>query len=478
MNVGRTGSRRFHVGSRRLFVFATSIALAGCADVLDIRTSRFVADAGPTNGQCEGTLRVRVLYDMTGSTRDVGIPAGKGVVDHLRAIDAAGGIRGCRLDVLEGDTHYDVESTLAVYRDWQQRPEWREVSTIFGQGTPMTQAIGPLAAEEKKLLMTTAFNGELATPVSSEHDVGVPSVNNSFAEAVVPTRKRSPGYPFVFFQGTDYTTAARIAMNFVWKRGAKRVAFFACSTSAFCTDPVDGGKTFIGVLGGTRVGRDLAIELDEPEASIEQRVEAYLREEVAHAAADPTYVPVDWIWFGNTRATLARLGRALARIAQRVPLVPKLVTDNWGVDEQLHRDCGDACAGIHGVQPFPVFGDGSAAGMAKLVEIHHASRAAEGLPADAYAQVQYVYGYVAVSTWRAAVEAALDAGLPISGENLRVALEHFQQRSIDGLATLSYSAVDRRPQSSARVYVQGASGKLEQVGQPISISLQSDWLGW
>lgn len=457
---------------------ATAMAVAGCADVLDIRTSRYLAEAGATDGRCEGTLRVRVLYDMTGSTLDVGIPAGKGVMDHLRAIDAEGGIRGCKLDILEGDTHYDVETTLAVYRGWQKRPEWNDVSAVFSQGTPMTQALGPLAADEKKLLVSTAFNGELATPAASEHDVAVPSVNSAFAEARVPTRKRSPGYPFVFFQGTDYTTAARVAMNFIWKSGAKRVAFFACSTSAFCTDPVDGGKTFLEVLGGTRVGRDLAIELNEDEASIETRVEAYLREEVAHAAADPTYVPVDWIWFGNTRGTLARLGRALARIKTRVPLAPKIITDNWGLDEVLFTDCGDACVGIQGVQPFPVYGDGSASGMAKLVANHDSFRAAENVPPKTYAVVQYVYGYVAVSTWRAAVESALDAGLPVTGENLRVALERFQQRSIDGLATLSYSGTDHRPQSSARVYMLGASGKLEQVGQPISISLQSDWLGW
>lgn len=460
------------------FAVATAMSVIGCADVLDIRTSRFLADGGAASTSCSGTLRVRVLYDQTGSTRDVGIPAGRGVMDHLRAIDAEGGIRGCKLDILEGDTHYDVATTLGVYRGWQARPEWSEVSAVFSQGTPMTQALGPLAADEKKLLVSSAFNGELATPVASEHDVDVLSVNSAFAEAKVPTRKRSPGYPFVFFQGTDYTTAARIAMDFIWKRGAKRVAFFACSTSAFCTDPVDGGKTFLEVLGGTRAGRDLAIELDEDEASIESRVESYLRDEVAHAAADPTYAPVDWIWFGNTRATLARLGRSLARIKARVPLAPSIVTDNWGLDETLFGDCGAACVGIHGVQPFPVYGDGSASGMAKLIQVHDAARATEGVPASNYAVVQYVYGYVAVATWRAAVEAALDAGLPVTGDNLRIALERFQQRSIDGLATLSYSGVDRRPQSSARVYMLGASGSLEQVGQPISISLQSDWLGW
>lgn len=469
-------SGRAHVLA--LLAVALCMSIAGCADVLDIRTGRFLAEGGATSGRCEGTLRVRVLYDMTGSTRDVGVPAGKGVVDHLRAIDAAGGIRGCKLDILEGDTHYDVTSTLGVYRDWQKGPEWSEVTTVFGQGTPMTQALGPLLAAEKKLLVSTAFNGELATPVASDHDVPVPTVNSVFSLARVPSRKRSPGYPFVFFQATDYTTAARIAMDFIWRRGAGRVGFFACSTSAFCTDPVDGGKTFLEVLGGTQVGRDLAIELDEDEASIEMRVEQYLREEVARAAADSTYVPVDWIWFGNTRATLARLGRALSRIKTRVPLAPHIVTDNWGLDETLYADCGDACVGINGVQPFPVYGDGSASGMAKLVEVHDSFRKAEGVPTSTYAVVQYVYGYVAVLTWRAAVEAALDAGLAVTGDNLRIALERFQQQSIDGLATISYSPTDHRPQSAARVYTLGTSGRLEQVGQPRSIALQSEWLGW
>src|SRR5207244_3303714 len=99
------------------------------------------------------------------------------------------------------------------------------------------------------------------------------------------------------------TTAARVAMTFVWKRGARRVAFFACTSTAFCTDAVDGAKTFLPTLG-TRIGRDLAIEIDDDEATIERKLDAYFRAELDHRAQDPSYVPVDWIWFGNQRTGL------------------------------------------------------------------------------------------------------------------------------------------------------------------------------
>ncbi len=468
----------FEVARAGVAALAGALAIAGCADVLDIRTTRVLVTDTPVDGRCEGMLRVRVLYDASGSTKDVGVAAGKGVLDYLRAVDAAGGIRGCRLDIAEGDTRYDVEATLAVYRDWASKPEWPEVTTVFGQGTPMTLALGPLVAQEKKLLVTTAFSGEIAAAAPIEHDIGVPSLSGSFGEATLPVRKKSPGYPYVFFQGTDYTTSARIAMNFIWKRGAKRVGFFACSTSAFCTDPVDGAKTFLALLGTTKVGRDLAIELDEDEASIEQKIDSYFGEEQAKASSDPSYVPVDWIWFGNTRTSLANVGRALAKVSAKRSIAPKVITNNWGLDELLYTECGDACVGIHGLQPYPAFGDGSAAGMANLLEVHRARRIAEGEPPTAHATVQYVYGFVAGAAWRAAVEAALDAGVKPTGESLRAELERFQLRAMEGLATISYMPTDHRPQSSARVYVLGQTGRLEPVGQPISIALQSDWLGW
>jgi branched-chain amino acid transport system substrate-binding protein len=423
-------------------------------------------------------IRVRVMYDMTGTTKEVGTAAGKGEYDYLRAINAAGGIRGCTLDIDVQDTRYDKHAALEVYRAWKARPEWPEVSTIFLQGTPMTQALGPLAAEDRKVILSGAYAGELAAPAPTSAEVAVPSLNGGFSEASVLVRKQSPGYAYVFFQGTDYTTAARVAANFAWHQGAKRMAFFYCSTSSFCTDPVDGAKTFLKLLGGTQIGRDLFIELDDDDATIEREVSRFFQQERTYKAAHPDYDMADWIWFGNTSTNTASLGKALKKAKDQYRLDVHLIGNNWSVDESLYARCGDACTGFNVVQPFALFGDLTAAGTAGLLTDHATYRKLDGDPEDAYKTVQYVYGRVAVATWKLAVERLLDQGKPVTGSNLRAALEAFRHVDIEGFATIGYSATDHRPQSGARITQLGAHGRMETIGQPLSLSLQSGWLGW
>jgi tRNA A-37 threonylcarbamoyl transferase component Bud32 len=432
----------------------------------------------PAPAPCADSIRVRVMYDMTGATRDVGTAAGKGEYDYLRAINDAGGIRGCKLDLDVQDTHYDKRASLDVYAAWKARPDWAGVSVIFLQGTPMIQALGRLASADEKVIISGAYAGELAAPEPTTAEVEVPSLSDAFVEASVLVHKQSPGYPYVFFQGTDYTTAARVGANFVWRQGGKRMAFFYCSTSPFCTEPVDGAKNFLKALGGTRIGRDLFLELDDDEPTIERKVSQFFRQERLHKAAHPEYDLPDWIWFGNTSANSPLLARALARAKQQYALDVHLIGNNWSVDESLHRRCGHACAGFHAVQPFAMFGDLPASGTAALLADHARYRTLDGEPADAYRTVQYVYGRVAVATWKIAVERLLDQGRPITGPNLRAMLETFRQVDVEGFAAISYSASDHRPQSGARVTQLRPGGRMETLGQPLSLSLQPGWLGW
>ncbi|HEY6173191.1 MAG TPA: ABC transporter substrate-binding protein, partial [Kofleriaceae bacterium] len=427
---------------------------------------------------CRGPIRVRVMYDMTGDTKEVGTAAGKGEYDYLRAIDAAGGIRGCRLDIDVQDTRYDKRASLEVYAAWKARADWPDVSTIFIQGTPMTQVLGPLASADRKVILSGAYAGELAATGPTTVDVAVPSLSEAFAEAQVVVRKRSPGYAFVFFQGTDYTTAARVAANFAWRQGARRMAFFYCSTSAFCTDPVDGAKTFLKLLGGTRIGRDLFVELGDDAPAIEHKVLRFFHDELRYKASHPDYEIADWVWFGNTSPNAASLGRALKKVKDQLGVAVHVIGNNWSVDESLYGRCGDACVGFHVVQPFALFGDPTAAGTAGLLADHARYRAVDGDAPDAYKIVQYVYGRVAVATWKIAVERLIDQGLPVTGPNLREALESFHNVDIEGFATIGYTATDHRPQSGARITRLGARGRMETIGQPLALSLETGWLGW
>lgn len=441
------------------------------------------APAAPAAGAakppaCTPPLRVRVMYDMTGDTKEVGTAAGKGAFDYLRAINDAGGVRGCPVDIDLQDTQYDKRVALEVYEAWRAKPEWPEVSTVFVQGTPMTQVLGTLAADDQKVMISSAFAGEFAVPVPSSTDVAVPSLSGAFSEASVLVRKQSPGYPFVFFQGTDYTTAARVAATFAWRQGARRMAFFYCSRSAFCTEPVDGAKTFLKALGGTEIGRDLFIELDDDAATIERKVLAFFQKEKAHKAAEPSYEIADWIWFGNTSTNTAALGKALAKARAQLGLQIQLIGNNWSVDESLYGQCGEPCVGFYVVQPFALFGDLTASGTARMLADFARYRQVDGEAKDAHRMVQYVYGRVAVATWKIAVERVIDRGLPVTGPNLRAVLEDMRNVDVEGFATIGYSPADHRPQSSARVARVDRRGQLEPIGQPLSLSLQAGWLGW
>ncbi len=341
----------------------------------------------------------------------------------------------------------------------------------------MIQALGPLVAQDGRLLVSGAYAGEVASPLAVSHDVQVPSLNASFASAVLPTTKSSPGYPVVFFPATDYTTSARIGMSYAWKEAAKRVGFFYCSTSAFCTEPVDGAKTFLQQLGSTQIGRDLDVELDDSDATVEQKVLAFFQEEQAEKAQSASYTVVDWVWFGNTRTSLASLGKALQAVRAQLGVSVTVIADTYALDEALYAACGAPCNGFLGVQPLPTYGDPALLNMANLVAVHDRWRANDGESAGLYATAEYVGGYVTADMWRILVERALDGGLAVTGGNLKTVAETLQNLDIDGFGSVSFSTSDHRPNGSASIYRLSASG-LEAVGQPIAIPLQGDWLGW
>ncbi|MGE5181409.1 MAG: bifunctional serine/threonine-protein kinase/ABC transporter substrate-binding protein, partial [Acidobacteriota bacterium] len=143
-------------------------------------------------------LHVRVLFDMTGPTRDVNLDSAQAILDYLDDLRAHGGLRGCAIEAETGDTKYDVETSLAQYRAWRARPDWQDVTTVFTGGTAIVQALGPLAAEDGKVIVSLAYGGVLAAPVPVAWAVGVPSLSSTFAAATLPVTKRSAGFPSVF----------------------------------------------------------------------------------------------------------------------------------------------------------------------------------------------------------------------------------------------------------------------------------------
>ncbi|MDC0676288.1 bifunctional serine/threonine-protein kinase/ABC transporter substrate-binding protein [Sorangium atrum] len=457
-------------------------------------------DAG---ARCTGVLRVRITTGDTGTATDISPPYNYGVYDYLRHLnDSQGGLRGCPIDVDMKDAQYDPAKTEEVIEAWRQQPGWSEVSTLFVFGTGPTTRVAPRLMEEKKLIIPGSYAGSLATPVPISADVSHAEFNALGQSAAATEHKTSPGYPYIFFPATDYSTAIRIGIKAAWKIAPGRIAMVhdTIDKCLYCVDPLAAGKAYVEELPGMMLGEDLIVPQTsslEDEGRIVDAVLGYVKREIEKKRADPSYVPTSWFWAGNSVLPSSFVGKGAAAaqklIQQAFPGPEKnrwqlrVMANNWGIGERTLAICGADCAGIfYGLFPVPVYGDTQhSSGMAEMLRIHRAYREKDGHPLELYQDQPYVQGHAAALMWREAVERAIDAGRTHpTGEDLKAALEGFQNVVLDGMTAgpISFSAKDHRPQANESVYTIGGGADGGGVGfrfvDHCSIELDAKWLGY
>ncbi len=442
-------------------------------------------------GRCEGVIEVRLFAELTGPLAGVGIPYFKGEIDLLREINDEGGIRGCPVVVHAADYAYDRSMAQEVYDRWVTEPGWNDVVTVFGFGTPDTEDLSPALAAQNIVNISASYSGEIASPGAVDLRVNVPAIDADFEEIEQNVSKQSPGYPFNFFAGTDYSTGGRVAMEFANKEGAEKVAFFACD-NAYCQGPLAAIKTYaVGELG-LDLGRELNVDLGWSADETEQAVMTFFEEEIAQRDADPSYAIPDWVWVGNTTASAAAIGAAIGRVRDELGLDVQVIVNNWGFDENTFAQCKGGCVDyFYGIMPFAAYG-ANVPGMSRLEQIHDKWRELDaagfdGNPAEvdssgdalAYENVRYVQGYVSVLLWREAMERVVDYQKTVDGASLRDVLESFDALNTGGLTeTLSFSRDDHRPQSTEKIYHVDEDGRLVNDPPDSSVFPEPEWLGW
>jgi branched-chain amino acid transport system substrate-binding protein len=409
----------------------------------------------------------RGIYDATGPTLDIGTPYAQGLFDYLDDLNERGGIRGRRVEQEWVEFGYDADRALTAYDSWRAAPTWPQVVTIFGWGTPDTMVLRDVVARDLLPLISASYAGSLSSPVPVRRTITAPDGTEFNID--------NPGAPYNFFAGTDYSTSIRLALQFIKDRGGRKVAFAHCSNS-YCLDPIPAGRSFAAssglvvaadILDPGRPAGQQRLELTDPEDEITRKIAAYF--------AVPGNQDVDWVWVGNTRLTAGHITRAVLSHAPAA----KIIINVWGFDEVGGTECGAECVGrVYGLLPFAAFGDAYVDGMEELLRVHERRRRAAGDPLELHSNVRYVQGFASGVMWHAAVESLLAADQPVTGENIKNALEGFRARPTGGLTPpLSFTASDHRPCAGARIYSLNESGKL-QFENEISLSLQDEWLGW
>jgi ABC-type branched-subunit amino acid transport system substrate-binding protein len=115
--------------------------------------------AGPGVDVKTKTISLGVLSPLSGPVAAIGKPLTAGQETYFHAVNAAGGIDGWKVKLVEQDTKYDPQTEVQAYNQIADNVAFMAQSL----GSPTTKAIQPLADQQKMLIGAAAQDSSLVT---------------------------------------------------------------------------------------------------------------------------------------------------------------------------------------------------------------------------------------------------------------------------------------------------------------------------
>ncbi len=308
--------------------------------------------------------------------------------------------------------------------------------------------------------------GDTETLVPAVTKDKMPYVSASYSAHLCDPKKT----PYNLFFATDYSTQARGLVTAWFDKKwptkpdfGKRKPRIACAymtPSPFSSASIKAAKDQASVLGFD-IGPD-------------QNISLFAIDATSQIPALKEFKP-DVVLHTNTVMSVA----ATLRDADALELGADHIITNWGFDENLAMQAGKAAEGAMGCAPWAFFGQ-TVKLMDKVME--YAKKYNPGIPPEKRT-IHTVQAWANVLGLAEALRRADKAG-DLSGEGiLKKGFETMTDYEIGlGLAPVSFSAADHRPQSKARIY-EFKDGKFAFMDE---VDLKSrwpekwknEWLGW
>jgi branched-chain amino acid transport system substrate-binding protein len=384
-------------------------------------------------------INIGALSDMSSATSDVGKDYALGIAEAVHYVNDTGGINGKTIKLFQFDYGYRIPEVLIKYRLFKQK----KCVAILGWGPGDTETLAPAVTKDK-----------------------MPYVSASYAAHLCDPKKT----PYNLFFATDYSTQARGLVTAWFDKKwptkpdfGKRKPRIACAymtASPFSSASIKAAKDQVSILGFD-IGPD-------------QNVSLFAIDAASQIPALKEFKP-DVVLHTNTIMSVA----AALRDADALELGADHIITNWGFDENLAMQAGKAAEGAMGCAPWAFFGQNVTL-MDKVME--YAKKYNPGIPPEKRT-IHTVQAWANVLGLAEALKRADKAG-DLSGEGiLKKGFETMTDYGIGlGLAPVSFSAVDHRPQSKARIY-EFKDGKFAFMDE---VDLKSrwpdkwknEWLGW
>lgn len=353
-------------------------------------------------------VSIGAIFDLSGTTSEVGIPYAEGAAAYVDFVNANGGAAGRQIQLVISDgggTASGAEQSYAALSG-------RGIALLMSWGTEETAALANRAANDQIPVISAAYSESFNDPYGSA--------------------------PYNFVIAPTYANQIEILLTYMadqWRAQGGSPADMSVvifhDDSDFGRDPLRAASDAAGQL---RMGGLMAVKM--PRGATDYTAELQQADD-----------------YGVTHIIIQSIPRTAAVLTRNVASffgsgAVQIGCLNWCADEQFIAQAGSAANGVLGVQPFaPVSVE--ADGHDDLRTYATSQRTNfESL------SVHFVQGWTAAQIAVEAIERTANAGLALSGSNLRAALESFDDfETGDLLQPLTFSAAEHVGTRASLVYI-------------------------
>ena len=330
----------------------------------------------------EGELVWGAAAPLTGIYAQVAALGLPGIEAYVAYLNATGGINGRTVRLVTGDSGSMPEQALAVFKRIMAEEE--NVVAFYGDSTTFAKLVAPELNERYKVLMGgSSLATVLADPVS---------------------------YPYQFMTGPTYADMIGILLEFIAQESdmdsaAPRVALFY-SNLDFGRDPIAAAKE-----RAARLGIDIVAEIETAPAGVDVAPEV-----LKLRRAQPDYV----IFHGYTSTVWPEVMKQAVQSGVDAMFMGTF----WAMEPLVVRQLGPLADRYMGVFPYRYYWEQAESETLRLMA--------------QVTQAEYLPTY-SLQTWfsgmimHEVIKRTLDAGLELTGDNLKATLDAIQDWDTGGL---------------------------------------------
>jgi branched-chain amino acid transport system substrate-binding protein len=390
-----------HDATRRRLV-ASSLGAAGLS-ALPLRAA--IAQSGE--------VVIGAAPPITGVFAFAGVGLHQGLGDYCEWRNGKGGVAGRKLKYIGEDSGYKMDQAMSVFKKLMgaHKPPF-----FYGDSTAWAKASAAEVSQMGSVLTSSpSFSSDLADPKTA---------------------------PYYFMAGPTYTAMVEILLEYINRtsKGATRPAVaLVYSDTEFGRDPIPGAKA-----RAQKLGIPVVAEIVTKPGSVDVSAEvAKLRR------AKPDFV----IFHGYVLAPIPEFIKQMREAGMSSTPMGTI----WSMDKTTVEAMGAAGQGWMGVMPYRYSYDTADAPMMKtLVDF-----AAKVRPTMSYVPLFYTHGWLVGMIFAEVLERCVKAGKPLTGPNMKTALESIDEWDTGGVTGLLVSLKGHQI-ASGRIYAYDATSKLLQ----------------